>query len=59
MEENSLEMKDSNECLLVDKDMVRRLKEEAKENLSSNSPSARITGVDIIRVLDRLGLLCK
>ena len=52
-------MRNSNECLLVDKDMVCRLKQEAKENLSSNSPSARITGVEIIRVLDRLGLLHK
>ena len=50
-------MKSVKECLLVDKEAVYRLKEEAKKKLESASLFDRIIGVETVRILNELGLL--
>lgn len=45
------------ECLLVDKKAVLKLKEEAKEKLESDSTWERLIGVEIVHILNELGLL--
>lgn len=45
------------ECLLVDKEAVRRLKQEAIEKLNSKSTLEKIIGAETVHILNELGLL--